>query len=471
VACSEKVVPDPNHKHKRRRTWTFSSLSNITRQEKLCNLLKKSAKRRSAKIVLQIREGHLRLARGQYRRQKNSSLGQSVPLTIFLKDHHHRMQTFLLAYNVAMSMWQFYDTKWTNIPWTLENLHLVDAAGEAATGVSSTLYLLTNFREQRRDLNWPEYCNEEGVLHRYPKVFALAQLLIDILDRRSSMLKSTLPRYKPQPINQHYITACRYLNDTLRIKYATSAYGTYLDAVEACLKFVAHVETLTGKAATASTVVNRQNVLFHKVVKPIGLWLQKAEGSSDVQETRKTPFISNAGLSKDSKKAPGVQDIFQSPGVASDAHGKSQVHVPPQSETASQSETEAWVKALGEFSESTATLKVVPVRIAVLDTGCSLEAPILDQQGQEHRLMKNWKDWVHETTIPQDEHGHGTRIVSLLLRIAPKAEIHVARVARDMEGLQNATQTIASVSLTCAFSRAENNGFAGYTLCGYFVGR
>jgi hypothetical protein len=429
----------PSH-NRRKRTWTFSGISEIGRQEKLCNLLKKSAKTRSAKIVLQIRQNQLRLVRGENPRRTKSTLGQSVPLSTFLRDHHRRMQTFLLAYNVAMAMWQYYDTKWTNVPWTLENLHLVEdtLVDDVEAAVSSTLYLLNNFREQHQDLDWPEYCNEDGMFHRYPRAFALAQLLIDILDRQLTKPRSTSPRYKPQPINQQYAAACRHLNDVLRVKYAQTAYEIYLDAVESCLKFAANVERLKGIAANATTVVDRQEVLFQKVVEPIGLWLRKAQGSSDVQEIRGTIFRSNAD----------AYNAVRSPRITGDEYGRLQDPILRQSEVTYQLKTEEWIKALGLSSEITSTSMVAPVRIAVLDTGCSMETPILDQRGQEYRLKKNWKDWVDTSSTPRDEHGHGTRIVSLLLRIAPKAEIHVARVARDVEDLQDATQTIANVSLT-----------------------
>jgi hypothetical protein len=52
---------------------------------------------------------------------------------------------------------------------------------------------------------------------------------------------------------------------------------------------------------------------------------------------------------------------------------------------------------------------------------------------------------VDDVREPMDSDGHGTRIVSLLLRIAPKARIHVSRVAKDVLGLQSAEEAIARV--------------------------
>lgn len=87
-----------------------------------------------------------------------------------------------------------------------------------------------------------------------------------------------------------------------------------------------------------------------------------------------------------------------------------------------------------------------PIKIAVLDTGCSLNAPIFSMQGQEARMKNHWKDWVDGSPQPKDTNGHGTKIVSLLLRIAPNAEIFVARVAKDHKSLSKADEVIARVS-------------------------
>ena len=140
-------------------------------------------------------------------------------------------------------------------------------------------------------------------------------------------------------------------------------------------------------------------------------------------------------------------------------HKISHDHTLRRSVFASQSENEACIKDLGYLSEITAISKVILVRIAVLDIGRSMETPILNQHGQEHRLTKNWKSWVDKTFISQDEHDYGICISPLLLRITPKDEMHVARVAHDVNDLQNATQTITNVSLTTFLARLEIMSF------------
>ncbi|KAI0017820.1 intracellular serine protease [Xylariomycetidae sp. FL0641] len=74
-----------------------------------------------------------------------------------------------------------------------------------------------------------------------------------------------------------------------------------------------------------------------------------------------------------------------------------------------------------------------PVRIAILDSGLDPENPFLveDQQLANPRI-KEARSFIHGTEPHdvRDEIGHGTHALGLLLKVAPCAEIYVARIAR-----------------------------------------
>jgi hypothetical protein len=88
-----------------------------------------------------------------------------------------------------------------------------------------------------------------------------------------------------------------------------------------------------------------------------------------------------------------------------------------------------------------------PIKIAILDTGCNTDADFFSTfTADDERLDgDHWYDWVRNEARPIDEHGHGTAIVTLMLRMVRNAEIFVARVAKDTEGLQHAEDNIAEV--------------------------
>jgi subtilisin family serine protease len=85
------------------------------------------------------------------------------------------------------------------------------------------------------------------------------------------------------------------------------------------------------------------------------------------------------------------------------------------------------------------------VRICILDTGYDAESVFFQYPVRRQRLVK-WKDWVEESQECKDTHGHGTHIVSLIMKIAPHADICVARVAKDTASLSDSSENIAKVS-------------------------
>ena len=97
-----------------------------------------------------------------------------------------------------------------------------------------------------------------------------------------------------------------------------------------------------------------------------------------------------------------------------------------------------------------------PVRIAILDSGLDPENPFLieDQQLANPRI-KEARSFVHGTGPHdiRDEIGHGTHALGLLLKVAPCAEIYVARIARRETLDPNTYDDIAKARLSLYQSR------------------
>lgn len=87
-----------------------------------------------------------------------------------------------------------------------------------------------------------------------------------------------------------------------------------------------------------------------------------------------------------------------------------------------------------------------PLKIAILDTGYDGDAPAFCIPGLSQR-MRGWRDFVSKSPTPIDSDGHGTHLTALLLRVAPSAEIYVARVTDNSSGLANAKRNISQVRI------------------------
>lgn len=68
------------------------------------------------------------------------------------------------------------------------------------------------------------------------------------------------------------------------------------------------------------------------------------------------------------------------------------------------------------------------VKIAILDTGIDLRHDTFKGQFANGRIKKV-EDFVQIGGTGTDVHGHGTHCAALLRKVAPEADIYVARVA------------------------------------------
>jgi hypothetical protein len=68
------------------------------------------------------------------------------------------------------------------------------------------------------------------------------------------------------------------------------------------------------------------------------------------------------------------------------------------------------------------------VRIAVLDTGIDKEHPFIRAALNEKRI-RTAESFVSGVESTKDTLGHGTYIASLLLTVAPDAQLYVAKIA------------------------------------------
>jgi subtilisin family serine protease len=88
---------------------------------------------------------------------------------------------------------------------------------------------------------------------------------------------------------------------------------------------------------------------------------------------------------------------------------------------------------------------VTKVKIAVLDTGIDQTHGYIQRHwkpGSGDRGFDRYRDFTTGAdafTPPQDTCGHGTHCAGILLRLAPYAELYVARVFADAEMRNEAT--------------------------------
>lgn len=82
------------------------------------------------------------------------------------------------------------------------------------------------------------------------------------------------------------------------------------------------------------------------------------------------------------------------------------------------------------------------VKVAVLDTGCDPDSTFFADR-RRRNCVKKWRDFASGSIKLQDQDGHGTHVLSLAMRIAPAADLFVARVGVGAEGLPLESKNVA----------------------------
>lgn len=92
-----------------------------------------------------------------------------------------------------------------------------------------------------------------------------------------------------------------------------------------------------------------------------------------------------------------------------------------------------------------------PVKIAILDSGYDSENPLLlTDNNKLNPQIKDVRSFVHgkDPFDMQDEIGHGTHALGLLLKVATCAEIYIVKIANQETLDRNSYADIATARLT-----------------------
>ncbi|KAH8699353.1 hypothetical protein GQ44DRAFT_779049 [Phaeosphaeriaceae sp. PMI808] len=170
----------------------------------------------------------------------------SVPLSQVLNSHDLTSKMKLgLAYTLARSVWQYYDSDWTKASWTCESIQFMREIRPTAAQLSCITcrpFFAVRFKEHDDVL--PEYCDPEvsdlELPHRYPRILALGALLLNIGSGAHSQIIDQGSYNLEQRINEEFFWCREVISDTTwpRIGLAGEA-GEYLrtlyrDATSAC---------------------------------------------------------------------------------------------------------------------------------------------------------------------------------------------------------------------------------------------
>jgi len=87
-----------------------------------------------------------------------------------------------------------------------------------------------------------------------------------------------------------------------------------------------------------------------------------------------------------------------------------------------------WIGSVPPADETKLSALSYRVKIAILDTGFDKHDPYLEAC---RNRIKDSRSWIGGRNDIEDEAGRGTHSLALLLQVAPRSDIYVARIARS----------------------------------------
>ncbi|KAK8092843.1 hypothetical protein PG999_014430 [Apiospora kogelbergensis] len=408
--------------------------SRLLKSGALCEL---ANTRLGSRLNLQIQNSHLYQLHEGVPLQQRIRSDPGLPLRRILDTYRlSNKMKLILCYIIARSFWQYYDSPWMSTRWSNESIHFLF---ESSTTSSSEGYVYASRPYFSVAFGSPEeyfqeYCDSYSVIFRYPRILALCTVLLEIMRGRAFELDNI--DSVETNINSRWDLALRIVEDPSQ--WTAFEYTDFRLALGRSLtsKTFDEASTRTGSERNdlKHDLDHRRKILYDVLIEPLHRLLTFL-GFEDALNRIEPMGPSERGrCDPDSSNIPRISN----PGtLATSVESKD-----------TRAATD-WIERVGQLNthvcDSAAHVALRPhprpVRVAILDSGYDEDssfflAPV------RGRKVKGWTDFAGDSADPVDENGHGTHTVALVMKVAPAADIYVARIARDRDSMRQAPDDI-----------------------------
>ena len=387
----------------------------------------------------------------------------------------------MLSFAVARIFWEFYGSELTTARWCSEDIWFMPRRKKDQTSSDNLeLKAFVSFPFGQDPLGPDEFLEVDDLTHSYPRILSLGIILLEIgRGEKLGLLPLTANENLGElrnSVNDAHSDASSHLTALNNEVWEMCKYKKAFDtAISNCLdpsKFIEspstrkrrsrltpeEYEKLSPQRKAAEdqkrieyqkrAVQDRREAIYHNVVSPL-YWLAKVgndDGKDDmVIKPRKQQHAKvrrQSTFSDDPDKAE-IQELWK------------RVQTPNfNSNQRVEGSAERWFEDIRAISnlvfrrrrilDVKMGIKLPPVRIAILDTGCDLTL----KSFQAAKCFKGWRDFAVEppSETEVDEYGHGTFMARLVMQMVPGCELYIARVAQTRQQLECNEEGVAKVS-------------------------
>lgn len=372
-----------------------------------------------------------------------------------------------LAHTIAQAFWQLYASDMMRCIWTSDNIWFMheDNEGSPRNELPMKTYICFDFGQAPHHI--PEFLSpsHQQRTHCCPHILALGILLLevalgstvrdsDFTDVAHITRNHTKAHIKLQALKEiewdgfklhmdHLVKAIGHCLDSKKIwQYSGTAPAS--DGSQAAIA-TSGPEGRSNTAKHPDSLTNlraRKDLLYDKVVKPLA-WLASAFHEDSEQITY--PYKDNTYLVRRSNEERAqITAKFESKKAL---FGSEHSHAAWLDDFRTINDYLKQVNARRiKIEESGSKRDHAAIKIAILDTGYNRNLTFFNVEGRQNRIK--WKDLVDEEPDGVDHDGHGSFMTCLIMTVAPLAEVHVIRVARNNLDLDHKSTRIKQVCRT-----------------------
>jgi hypothetical protein len=190
--------------------------------------------------------------------------GISLAQLLDKASHMPKRLKVVLAYTIAKSVWQYYNSDWMLTPWTHENIRFLEEKDYGRPHYKPHPYFAVHFKKHEGKIL--DFYAAEDLIYKYPKVLALGILLIEIATKKPFKSEGYPHLWNEARINDYFEWAwATAAKGDLR----GSLYDNYADVVENCLNVDLFRDAPFDEANPEKDMEIRQSILYGKVVLPL----------------------------------------------------------------------------------------------------------------------------------------------------------------------------------------------------------
>ncbi|KAL4778460.1 hypothetical protein BJX76DRAFT_352607 [Aspergillus varians] len=211
----------------------------------------------------------------------------SVPLVDWLKGpvRLSKRVKVTLAYIIARSVWQYYNSLWMTTPWTLEKIYLIKELVIGSSHIRPHPYFITELKKHADQIR--DFSTADDLLHMYPNVLALAIILLEIAVEQPFMSGGSDCPWSASMINDYYEWAWTTANQS---ELGIIVGETYERVVNNCLDPDLFQDGPLDTAIPESNLGIRLSIIYDKIVKPLRELYHAYRDDWEIQDDMEEPY-------------------------------------------------------------------------------------------------------------------------------------------------------------------------------------